>query len=126
MCRLAGAVVLTAISLGASGLAAAQQTCANYESAIDTGLKFIALEKAEGIGDNSAPRETNRQLKIANELAVIQANLALLIASKCPPPARSLNTSAYFLPAMKCSTARMKGEQKPAACELKDWKRDAP
>lgn len=101
----------------------AQQVCADFDTAIDSSLKSIALEKARGIGDDSAPRETNRRVRISNELAMIQMNLSLMAQNKCAPLRSPINDSGYMSNAMECITARMQDQTSPPACEFKEWKK---
>lgn len=64
--------------------AVAQVDCSSFETAIDNSLKLISMERASGIADNSAPRETMRAAKIANHLQVISINPNLMKEHKCP------------------------------------------
>jgi hypothetical protein len=75
---------------------------------------------AEGVGDDSAPRETYRQIKSSNSLA--QANMAveLMEAHHCALPDHVASVKRYFSPALTCSTDRLKTEQ-PDSCKMESW-----
>lgn len=111
------------IGIAIAGSSVAQQQCSTFEGAIDVSLKNMALEEAMGIGDNSAPRETNRLLRMNNELQAINAHLMLMAQNKCPPIRYTLSTAPYRIQAAECKLATLKGEDKPPACEMKNWQK---
>lgn len=112
----------------------ASQHCAQFEVAIENNLKQLALEDAEGIGDNSAPRATLSELKIQNFLLVISMNLQLMRDNGCPAKKEPISTARYMLPAMQCNTELLKvrldqvsgkpvgSSGLPPACDISTWK----
>lgn len=75
---------------------------------------------AEGVGDNSAPRETNRQIETSNSLAQGSMIITLMQARHCTPPDHAPSIKRYFSPALTCSTDRLKAED-PASCKMDNW-----
>jgi hypothetical protein len=112
---------LTATSLSAWGQATTLD-CQAFESSIEQSSKQAALLMASGAADNSAARETNRNLEISHKLQVINLNLQLQIANKCPVRKTPINPDVYYGQALICTLDRMKGEKSPASCELGNWK----
>lgn len=102
----------------------AQVNCSAFDSAIDSSLKMISSERASGITDSSAPRETMRAAKIANHLQVISINLTLMKEHKCPARQRPIVLGEYMKNALECELAMMKGEKDPPACNFDNWKRE--
>ena len=54
-----------------------QDTCTALTRAYESASKLASLSWAEGIGDNSAPRQTMKNIEINNYLLVKQMNLTL-------------------------------------------------
>jgi len=115
--------LLAATGIAFSGIAAGQQPCAMFEGYVDISLKNMAFEEAMGMGDNSAPRETIRLLRINNELQSINAHLALMAQHKCPPVKYTISTAPYRIQAAECRLAQLKGEDKSPACDMKNWQK---
>lgn len=115
--------LMVAITAAFSGIAEAQQQCSAFEGLIDGSLKNMALEVAMGIGDNSAPRETNRLLRINNELQSINAYLTLMTQNKCPPVKYAISAAPYSIQAAECRLATLNSEDKSPACDMKNWQR---
>jgi hypothetical protein len=89
---------------------------------IESNLKLIASERAEGISDNSAPRETMRVIKINNYLQVINMNLMLMKEAKCSLRKKPITMGEYMKEALECQLAQMKGEKDSPACKMESWK----
>jgi hypothetical protein len=100
----------------------AQVDCASFDTAINSALKLISRERAGGITDNSAPRETMRAAKINNYLQVISINLMLMKENRCPLRKRPISLGEYMKEALECELAQMKGEKDPPTCKLDTWK----
>lgn len=100
----------------------AQSNCQDFETAIDGDTKGIALIMAEGLGDNSAPRQTNRNLDINSKFQLININLQLQIQNKCPVRKTSINPMVYIGEALDCNLARLKGEKDSPTCDTRNWK----
>lgn len=99
----------------------AQSTCDALQLAIEAEIKDAALSSVLGIGDNSAPRATLRQLEIANNLSTIQANLTLMAQNKCPARTAPIIPAVYLSNALDCNIAIMKGEKNAPACDKSTW-----
>ncbi len=84
--------------------------------------KRVAMEGADGVGDNSAPRETMRQLKIVNLNLMRQMNLDMMIAGKCPLPTNPVGDGEYLVNALECSTKITQGDHKAKECVMENWK----
>lgn len=101
--------------------------CKELAAAIADSEKAIARQFAQGVGDDSAPRDTTRQLRVSNELAAIQINLMLMERQKCPLPTDPIDThgTVYLSPALDCARIAMNGTPAEAkeACNTSDWKR---
>lgn len=103
-------------------------SCEALTGAVEGGLKALSFISANGMGDNSAARESNRQLEKVVETNLMQMNLSLLQANKCPVPKGPLVDNVYYLDALKCSNALMKGrldndKSTPPECDRSKWKR---
>ncbi len=99
----------------------AQDVYEDFEKSIEHSLKWIALYNAEGMAEDSAPRETNRQLKINNEYFKIMIQLQLMEMNNCKPIRNSLNSNKYFFDALKCVTEKLKGNNNSPACDVDNW-----
>jgi len=116
-------VLLTIILSGFTSMAFAEVNCQQIQDWIEFKIKVAALINAEGIGDNSIPRLTLKEMKLNNELQIISMNLALLSQNNCPARATLINPGVYMLAAMHCTTARMTGRDEKSACDVDSWKR---
>lgn len=110
-----------------AGLAFANQSyaapdCAAFTRAFEGGIKSAALDFVETIGETSAVRAANAQASIANDYAVAQMNLTLLIQNKCPLPERPVAIGNFLVDAVNCRTATLKGEKQPHICDQSLWK----
>ena len=103
---------------------AARALCKNAESLIEDSLKTIAYENTSGMGDNSAPRETNRQLRIVAASNVIYTQQLHMQSLQCP----SIQWSISYLPftsfALTCSLAIARNEDYKEKCNRKSWSRE--
>ena len=112
-----------ALALILSGPVWSQVQCGQYESAVDSSLKRIAMAEMEGISENSAPRATNRLIEINNEWQLINAHLSLMAQNKCPPITSLLSSVPYQIRALECRTSQLKGERNSPACDTTKWKK---
>lgn len=83
--------------------------------------KRLASEKADGVGDNSAPRETMRQLKILNLNMMRQMNLDMMIAGKCLLPDKPASDFNYSINALQCATKIVQGNYNAPECDYSAW-----
>jgi hypothetical protein len=94
--------------------------CAKLASDYDQVEKSLAMTEAEGIGDNSAPRETSRQVEQSNFLARASMALTLMQAHHCTLPDHAPSVIRYLSSALTCTTDRLKTSQ-PDSCKMEDW-----
>lgn len=106
--------------------AQAQTACDRLAEAIETSAKEISFYAVDGALDNSAPRATNRKLEQNMHVGLIQANLTLMQANKCPLPKAPFSESGYKDSAFTCVAAAMRGgdptKQLPE-CDRAKWVR---
>lgn len=120
-------IVLLVIILSAfsSQSYAAQPLCNEFEAALDDYLKLTAKTYVEGIGDNSAPRETTRLLQVNNYLQLANMNLTLLNQNKCAVRSTPISHFKYLSEAMACNLAMLeRSDEKDLACDMSRWKGD--
>ena len=84
--------------------------------------KSISAITAEGVADDSAPRELVRQQRIGNEISKGSITLSLMTINKCGLP-NEAPSDRYSSAALSCSLATMKGETGDA-CDRTKWQRD--
>lgn len=96
--------------------------CKSSESLIEDALKAIAFENVAGILDNSAPRETNRQLRVLAATGSIQIQQAHMQELRCAPIVLPISHLYYSSAALACALA--KGDE--AKCDRKAWVRAEP
>lgn len=95
--------------------------CSGLASAYDGVEKSLALTYAEGVGDNSAARETNRQMENANDLAKASMILTLMQAHHCAMPNHAPSMATYISSALTCATDRLKGVSDAPSCKMDTW-----
>ena len=88
--------------LGESTVAA----CNAFLLSIDNNLKAIAAEDSDGFMDNSAPRETNRQLRMIGLRQSNQIALMQMSSMRCSLPTDLLSDNAYSVAAMVCAMSK--------------------
>lgn len=116
------------VAIGMAHSAMGQTSCKAFESEIDMSLKRIAKEMAPSLPlDNSAPRETMRQLIMNNHWQSISVNVNLMSQNKCPPLKMPPIPEEYSGAAVICSLSKIattsKGE---SACDLQTWQKNKP
>jgi hypothetical protein len=97
--------------------------CASLAMDYDQVEKSLALTYAEGVGDDSAPRETNRQMKYANDLSRASMMLTLMEARHCALPDHAPSYLRYLSPALSCAKDRITsaiGDETPS-CKMESW-----
>jgi hypothetical protein len=124
---------ITAAALVGAALAPSQTLAAPAAPATPSGIcpslareydgieKSLASTYAEGIGDDSAPRETNRQVENSNDLMRASMVLTLMQAHHCSLPDHSPSAIRYLSPALSCATDRLKGVSQPPSCDQSTW-----
>lgn len=120
MRRLFGLAV--AVALGA-GPAAAQvgANCPAISDAYEAALKDLAYASTKGMLTRSAPQATQTASEQMVSLARAQANLDLLIASRCPLPKSPVSEQAYMSAAADCALASDEAQMR-AKCARSEWK----
>ena len=133
--RIALMWILSAVVSGAPllGQSPDKKTCASFDEAIEGALKEIAVRRAEGVGDDSAPRATLHELRINNQLLLLSINVQLRREHGCPPDDRPVSTVRYLKNALTCRTDRLSvqlGKEVavdadsgvPLSCDTASWK----
>ena len=115
--------LLATATAAVSPVFAQSQLCQQFDSQIRLAEQNIASEFAEGIGDNSAPRATNRELRVNTYWTQIHVNLVQAQSNRCPPITRVISGSHYLSAALTCATDRMRsGGTTPDSCKRSNWK----
>ncbi len=86
------------------------------------GNKDIAMIEVEGFSDDSAPRESNRQLQMLNVRLNQLIALQLMEVHKCPSPKHTSSGIAYSIQALQCQTEKIKGNYTSEKCDTSKWK----
>lgn len=104
---------------------AAGGVCASLAKDYDDASKDLAANYAAGVGDNSAPRATLREMEDSNTLAQARITLDLMRDHRCPMPKSAPDRVFYLNDALTCATDRLKsgGSAQPPSCNRAIWKR---
>lgn len=97
--------------------------CEQLIKQLDTYDKQQASGEAGGIGDNSAPRETNRLLRVLILTQNRQTTITLMGQNGCAPVGSADRSIDYFSAAISCETAKIKGDRNPPECDTNMWTR---
>ena len=119
-------IVAAVLTLTTTAAAQASSACSGFTAAIDDAEKAMSAEHADGATDNSAPRATLREQRIANYLQAAAINLTLMTRHNCAPRKIPVDTRAYFLDALKCENAQMQRSspsESPPECDRAKWQR---
>ena len=102
-----------------------KSVCENYESAINEGIKAIAISTLEGeMNDKSAPQQTARNLSINHQLQLLQINTALSAQHNCSPRKEPIDPFQYRTAGVNCLKVLIIKEGNIEACDFKTWKPD--
>jgi hypothetical protein len=104
---------------------ATKALCKSAESLIEDHLKSIAYDSVAGITDNSAPRETNRQLKVVAATNQVQIQQLHMHSLHCPAIQWSISHTSYTAAAFGCSVASTSNDEFKEKCNRKNWSRSA-
>jgi hypothetical protein len=121
---MVGASVLATptVALAAPAASAASgSTCSGLAKSYDQVEKSLAMTYAEGVGDNSAVRETNRQTENSNDLAKASIVISLMQAHHCTLPDHAPTMGTYISDALTCATDRLKGTADAPSCKMENW-----
>jgi hypothetical protein len=121
-----GVLLLTAFGLSpaADKVPGQQSACDALSAEVEASVKELSYYSVDGTFDDSAPRETNRKLQKVVASNLIQSNLALMQANKCPMPRQPIYESAYRSAALKCLNAEQPKEGVAAECIRTKWTRN--
>jgi hypothetical protein len=121
--------LIAVAAIAASCVTISRAGCKEFAAAIDSSQKIMAVEYAVSVADNSAARETSRQLRVSNEIAAIMVNMKMMEAMKCPLPSTPIDTigMVYLDQAIAChlATVRDGADSAKAKCKRSDWKPNA-
>lgn len=99
--------------------------CESYKANIETIQMKMALDKALGERDDSAPREMTRVQKRVAGLLTIQITMSQMAAMKCPPYVEPINEARYGTNADQCAmalTSPTRGSTSlPMSCQTENW-----
>ena len=126
--RLLSALLFLALSIAVSPTVAKsqdtsprQRLCEVYGDLYDGANKELAEIDVEGIGDDSAHRETNRQTRMLNQ-RIFQLILIFQIqAHDCDIPKLPSSGTGYTINAMECRTELMRGNSGRPECDRSEW-----
>ena len=96
-----------------------EKLCEVYAGEYDGANREMARIVAEGILDNSAPRETARQLELLNERLLQLITMQQMEFHGCDLPKIPSGSAGYFISALNCKT---KGEIGSPECDTGKWK----
>ena len=108
------------MSFGTS--AASSKLCGLYDKAYDDANKELSAIDAEGIFDNSAYRETNRQLRMLNERIRQSMTFMQMTHYGCELPKKSSGALEYTAGAAECKAEKSKGKPDSPKCDRSKWK----
>jgi hypothetical protein len=117
-------LVLAAVLMAGCTEKPEPSTCKGFADAIDGRMKMAAYDYSDGLMDNSAPRETNRQLRLALAMTEIGIQVQLMGQHKCPPINKPINIDTYFASAIECRGKLMdwrEGKPRPGECAYETW-----
>lgn len=129
MTRICLMTSVLCMSLVITENASADVICDRLAAAVEGSIKELSYYEYDGIFDNSAVRQTNRQLGKSVEMAVIQANLTLMQGYKCALPKLLITLNAYSMNAFECHSAGLRIGKSPDVskgipeCDRSEWSR---
>ena len=105
------------------------QVCSTLHVDYEEASKRMAMNEADGIGDNSAVRATKRQTENSTILAEAEVTLDLLKANGCTLPKSAPSGKRYYLSALQCQNdilaVKLSGTYSfPPSCDRSKWKPD--
>ena len=119
--NLGSLLVGTLIFSTSESLAVDGKLCEVYQNVYDRANKEISSAVAKGIGDNSAPRATLREMRVLNERMLQMITLEQMHFHGCNLPKKTSSKIEYITPAINCETARLKGKSGALECESSKW-----
>lgn len=115
--------VLAAAILTSTGSAAFAQadTCANLKSRLESSSKSMAMIYADGVGDDSAPRATMRELRELNLKVDQLILLEFMKEHDCEFENAPPSTSLYLASALECANDQLQGNYESEKCNFENW-----
>ena len=104
-----------------SAASANESACEKFTQTYDASNKAISASIVRGIGDDSAPRQANREMEMINERLQQLIVLQLMQAYECQFPTEASDGSAYLVPALECNLKRLTGHPDAPECERDNW-----
>ena len=102
--------------------AATSGTCTRLYSDMEHLKKSLAMNYADGIGDNSAPRATMRESEYQSLLARVRLTLDLMRDNRCKMPTSVPTGVEYVSSAIACKTDMMQsGSSSSPSCDQDKW-----
>jgi hypothetical protein len=118
---IASAALLLAIGGEAKGQTSAPDRCARLLDAYELAEKQKSYWSWAGVGDNSAFRETNRNMAILNENITQMMLIEMMGRANCRMPENLPSTNRYWRAAADCVQARGE-EAMRQACNRANWR----
>jgi hypothetical protein len=102
---------------------ASSGTCARLNGEMEQLKKSLAMNFADGIGDNSAPRATMREAQYQSLLGRVRLTMDLMRDNRCKMPTSVPTGVEYASAAIACASARMEagGASSTASCDQSKW-----
>ena len=101
--------------------AAGSPVCSKLAADYDQVDKALALTFAEGLGDNSAPRDTTCKIEESNDLSRASMMLTLMQAHHCPMPDHAPSDTRYMSDALTCATDMLRSGAEAPSCKTDTW-----
>jgi hypothetical protein len=101
--------------------AASGGVCSKLSVDYDQVEKSLALTYAEGVGDNSAPRDTSRKIEESNDLSRAFMMLTLMQAHHCEMPDHAPSEMRYMSNALTCATDMLRSGADAPSCKTGTW-----
>lgn len=110
--------------VGSAAVIPDEGLCKALDALIEDSLKTVAFESNSGTFDDSAARETNRQLRAIAAYAQLQMQLMHMQMIKCEAPVRILDPKAFNDHAISCVIAqRASARDAKERCDRTLWQR---
>lgn len=122
---LCAAIASPSVAIAAPVPAAPSGVCSKLSADYDQAEKALAMTFAEGIGDDSAVRETNRQVESSNYITSAAIAVNLMEEHHCASlPDHAPSIARYMSNALSCKTDRLKsGDSSDVpSCKMDTWK----
>ena len=102
--------------------AAISGTCTQLNADMEHLKKSLAMNFADGIGDNSAPRATMREAQEQSLMGKVRLTMELMRDNHCKMPTSVPTGVEYASNAISCRTEQMhSGSANPPSCDQDKW-----